>query len=176
MSFFRVSFSQLQLIIPPELDTVCNIAIQILEQKVPCQQEPDQDEEDEPLEDQAEYDSVLISNAGDFVSALANALGSDFSQAFRAFFPLISKFCVRVRNFFLGTCCELIGPSFLQKKSRSLSDRSSTVGCLAEIISGIKSADPAPPRALLRRALRRVRRNAQQREFYSFIHAAVLNA
>ena len=112
---FRVSFSQLHLIIPPELDTVCNIAIQILEQKVLCQQEPDQDEEDEEdeaLEDQAEYDSV-----GDFVSALANALGSDFSQAFQTFFPLISKFCVRVRHFFPRTCCELIGFSLLQRKS-----------------------------------------------------------
>ena len=95
--WFRVIFSQLHLIIPPEHDTVCNIAIRILEQKVLCQQEPDQDEEDEPLEDQAEYDSVLISSAGDLVSALANALGSDFTQAFQTFFPLISKFCVRAR-------------------------------------------------------------------------------
>lgn len=73
---------------------MCNIAIQILEQKALCQQDPDQDDDDEPLEDQAEYDSVLISSAGDLVSALANTLGADFGQAFQTFFPLVSKFYV----------------------------------------------------------------------------------
>uniref|UniRef100_A0A0W0GA03 Importin N-terminal domain-containing protein n=1 Tax=Moniliophthora roreri TaxID=221103 RepID=A0A0W0GA03_MONRR len=102
-----------------QLEPVCNIAIQILEQKAFCQQDPDQDEEEEAPEAQAEYDSVLISSAGDLVAALANALGSDFTPAFNRFFPLIAKF---------------------YKKSRSLSDRSSAIGCLAEIISGMKSA------------------------------------
>ncbi|KAH8108280.1 ARM repeat-containing protein [Phellopilus nigrolimitatus] len=101
------------------LDDVCNIAIQILEQKALCQQDPDQDEDEEPLEDQAEYDSVLISSAGDLVAALANTLGADFVQAFQTFFPLISRF---------------------YKKGRSLSDRSSAIGTLAEIISGMKEA------------------------------------
>ncbi|KAI5118112.1 hypothetical protein M0805_003466 [Coniferiporia weirii] len=101
------------------LDDVCNIAIQVLEQKALCQQDPDQDEDEEPLEDQAEYDSVLISSAGDLVAALANTLGQDFVQAFEKFFPLISKF---------------------YKKGRSLSDRSSAIGTLAEIISGMKGA------------------------------------
>ncbi|KAG5353801.1 hypothetical protein C0989_001918 [Termitomyces sp. Mn162] len=101
------------------LDTVCNIAIQILEQKAFCQQDPDQDEAEEAPEDQAEYDSVLISSAGDLVSALAQALGSDFTPAFTRFFPLIAKY---------------------YKKNRSLSDRSSAIGCLAEIIAGMKSA------------------------------------
>lgn len=77
-----------------DLEEICNIAIQILEQKALCQQDPDQDEEDEPLEDQAEYDSVLISSAGDLVAALAAVLGADFAQAFQTFFPLISKFYV----------------------------------------------------------------------------------
>ena len=71
--------------------------MQILEQKALCQQDPDQDETDEPLEDQAEYDSVLISSAGDLVAALANVLGKNFQQAFRTFFPLVSKFYVRFR-------------------------------------------------------------------------------
>ncbi|KAG5652615.1 hypothetical protein H0H81_004344 [Sphagnurus paluster] len=101
------------------LETICNIAIQILEQKAFCQQDPDQDEEEEAPEDQAEYDSVLISSAGDLVSALAGALGADFTPAFNKFFPLIAKY---------------------YKKSRSLSDRSSAIGCLAEIIAGMKGA------------------------------------
>ncbi|KAF5383571.1 hypothetical protein D9615_003515 [Tricholomella constricta] len=101
------------------LETICNIAIQILEQKAFCQQDPDQDEDEEAPEDQAEYDSVLISSAGDLVSALASALGPDFTPAFNKFFPLIAKY---------------------YKKSRSLSDRSSAIGCLAEIIAGMKGA------------------------------------
>ncbi|KIM83108.1 hypothetical protein PILCRDRAFT_450443 [Piloderma croceum F 1598] len=102
-----------------QLDPICSIAVQILEQKALCQQDPDQDENDEAPEDQAEYDSVLISSAGDLVAALAEALGADFAQAFGTFFPLISKY---------------------YKKGRSLSDRSSAIGCLAEIISGMKAS------------------------------------
>ncbi|RDB23353.1 putative importin subunit beta-4 [Hypsizygus marmoreus] len=101
------------------LETICNIAVQILEQKAFCQQDPDQDEEEEAPEDQAEYESVLISSAGDLVSALASALGPDFAPAFNTFFPLIAKY---------------------YKTSRSLSDRSSAIGCLAEIIAGMKGA------------------------------------
>jgi hypothetical protein len=77
------------------LETICSIAAQILEQKALCQQDPDQNEDDEAPEDQAEYDSVLISSAGDLVASLANALGSDFGQVFNTFFPLISKYYVR---------------------------------------------------------------------------------
>jgi hypothetical protein len=77
-----------------ELDPICSIAVQILEQKALCQQDPDQDENDEAPDDQAEYDSVLISSAGDLVAALAEALGADFAQAFGTFFPLISKYYV----------------------------------------------------------------------------------
>ncbi|KAF7423065.1 hypothetical protein PC9H_010259 [Pleurotus ostreatus] len=74
------------------LDTVCNIAIQILEQKAFCQQYPDQDGAEEAPEDQAEYDSVLISSAGYLVAALVNALGTDIAQAFEKFFLLIAKY------------------------------------------------------------------------------------
>ncbi|KAK0218164.1 armadillo-type protein [Armillaria fumosa] len=101
------------------LDRVSEIALQILGQKAFCQQDPDQDETEEAPEDQAEYDSVLISSAGDLVSALANVLGADFAPAFGTYFPLISKF---------------------YKKGRSLSDRSSAIGCLAEIIAGMKES------------------------------------
>jgi hypothetical protein len=98
---------------------LCSIAKEVLEQKAICQQDPDQDAEEEAPEDQAEYDSVLISSAGDLVAAMANALGADFSAEFETFHPLIAKY---------------------YKKSRSLSDRSSAIGCLAEIISGMKGA------------------------------------
>lgn len=71
------------------------MAMQILEQKAFCQQDPDQDEDEEAPEDQAEYDAVLVSSAGDLVGALANALGAEFAPAFNAFYPLIVKYCVR---------------------------------------------------------------------------------
>lgn len=76
------------------LEDICTLTIQILEQKALCQNDPDQDDNDEAPEDQAEYDSVLISSAGDLVASLAEALGADFAPAFGTFFPLISKFYV----------------------------------------------------------------------------------
>ena len=75
-------------------DKFCSIAKEILEQKAICQQDPDQDADEEAPEDQAEYDSVLISSAGDLVAAMANALGSDFAPAFNTFYPLIAKYYV----------------------------------------------------------------------------------
>jgi importin-4 len=75
-------------------EAISSIAIQVLEQKSFCQQDPDQDEDDEVPEDQAEYDSVLISSASDLVAALANVLGPEFTPAFNTFFPLISKYAV----------------------------------------------------------------------------------
>ncbi len=70
------------------------MAIQILEQKSLCQQDPDQEEAEEAPEDSAEYDSILISAAGDLVASLANALGPDFGTAFPTFFKLISRYYV----------------------------------------------------------------------------------
>ncbi|KAJ7043551.1 armadillo-type protein [Mycena alexandri] len=101
------------------LEEISMMAMQILDQKAECQQDPDQDDDEEAPEDQAEYETVLISSAGDVVSAIANALGADFAPAFGTFYPLIAKY---------------------YKKSRSLNERSSTIGCLAEIISGMKGA------------------------------------
>jgi hypothetical protein len=83
-----------------DYDRFCSIAKEILEQKAICQQDPDQDADEEAPEDQAEYDSVLISSAGDLVAAMANALGSDFASAFNAFFPLIAKYYVRDTSLF----------------------------------------------------------------------------
>ena len=75
-------------------DAFANIAVQVLEQKATCQQDPDQDEAEEAPEDSAEYDSILISAAGDLVASLANALGRDFASAFPTFFKLISRYYV----------------------------------------------------------------------------------
>lgn len=76
------------------VDELGTIATQILDQKAICQQDPDQDENDEAPEDQAEYDSMLISAAGDLVAAIASALGPDFAGAFPRYFPLIAKYYV----------------------------------------------------------------------------------
>jgi hypothetical protein len=79
-----------------DYDKLCSIAKEILEQKAICQQDPDQDADEEAPEDQAEYDSVLISSAGDLVAAMANALGADFAPAFNTFYySLIAKYYVR---------------------------------------------------------------------------------
>jgi len=78
-----------------DYDRLCSIAKEILEQKAICQQDPDQDADEEAPEDQAEYDSVLISSAGDLVAAMANTLGADFAPAFNTFYPLIAKYYVR---------------------------------------------------------------------------------
>lgn len=77
------------------METLCTLVATILEQKALCQQDPDQDEDEEAPEDSAEYDTVLISSAGDVVAALAEVLGADFAPAFTTFFPLIAKFYVR---------------------------------------------------------------------------------
>ncbi|EKM50327.1 uncharacterized protein PHACADRAFT_178877 [Phanerochaete carnosa HHB-10118-sp] len=106
-------------ILEGRLERIANIAVQVLDGKAMCQQDPDQDEDEEAPEDTAEYDSILVSAAGDLVAALANVLGADFAQAFGTFFSLISKY---------------------YKKTRSLSDRSSAIGALSEIIAGMKEA------------------------------------
>ncbi|KAF8578209.1 ARM repeat-containing protein [Ramaria rubella] len=91
----------------------------VLEQKAVCQMDPDQEAEEELPEDQAEEDSMLISAASDVVAALATALGPQFTEPFQTFFPLIIKY---------------------YGKNRSVSDRSSTVGCMGEIVGGMKGA------------------------------------
>ena len=76
------------------VDSIAQIALQVLDGKAMCQQDPDQEEDEETPEEAAEYDSILVSSAGDVVAALANALGSDFASAFEPFFTLISKYYV----------------------------------------------------------------------------------
>lgn len=80
-----------------DLEALGTIISDILEGKALCQQDPDQDDEDDSSsEDQAEYDSVLTSSAGDVVAAMATTLGADFQQALQIFLPLIMKFYVRL--------------------------------------------------------------------------------
>lgn len=82
-----------------DVEEFANIAMQVLDQKAVCQQDPDQDEADEAPEEAAEYDSILISSAGDLVAALSNGLGPNFAQAFPTFFTLISKYYVSLLKF-----------------------------------------------------------------------------
>lgn len=79
------------LLVIPELEDICQNVKMILEGKSLCQQDPDADEDEEPLEDQAEFDSVLISSTSDVVATLASVLGPDFAQVFGTFLPLIAK-------------------------------------------------------------------------------------
>jgi len=76
------------------IELVCSNVQAILEGRSLCQQDPDADENDEPLEDSAEFDAVLISAASDVVASLSSVLGDDFSRVFGTFLPLIAKYTV----------------------------------------------------------------------------------
>ena len=77
-----------------DLEHLCTITAQILEQKALCRQDLDQDDADEAPEESAEYELVLISSAQDLVVSIANVLGHMFSQVFATFLPLIGKYYV----------------------------------------------------------------------------------
>ena len=77
------------------LDQVATYAIEILEKKAVCQQDPDDDDEHVDADaDSSEYESALVSNAADVFGAMATVLGSDFAQAFHSVLPLISRYSV----------------------------------------------------------------------------------
>ncbi|KAG9107877.1 hypothetical protein FRC07_008565 [Ceratobasidium sp. 392] len=100
------------------LESMVRFATEILEGKALCQQDPDQDDEEADTdEDQAEYDQVLISAASDLIASFASILGPDFAVLFAQLFPLLSRY---------------------YSKNRSLSERTSTIGCLGEIVTGMK--------------------------------------
>lgn len=101
-----------------DLDRIASFAIEILEKKSLCQQDPDGDDENVDVDaDSSEYEAALISNASDVFGAMATVLGPDFAQAFGSVLPLISNYS---------------GPK------RHSSERSMAVGCLGEIIVGLK--------------------------------------
>ncbi|KAL1920186.1 uncharacterized protein VTP21DRAFT_1332 [Calcarisporiella thermophila] len=104
-------------IVAEHVDTLCNLVLAILEKKAPCQQDEGEDVLDE--DEQAEHDAMVISGAADVIGALALALGPNFADYFKVFFPLIAKY---------------------YKKSKSPSDRSMSIGCLSECCAGLKTA------------------------------------
>lgn len=77
-----------------DLDEIATFALEILEQKSICQQDPDGDDEGAQDADSSEYEAALISNAADVFGAMASVLGPDFAQAFPSVLPMISKYSV----------------------------------------------------------------------------------
>ncbi|WVF65489.1 hypothetical protein IAT40_000217 [Kwoniella sp. CBS 6097] len=105
-------------IVEGRLDEVATFAIEILEKKSLCQQDPDGDDEAVGVDaDSSEYESALISNAADVFGAMASVLGPDFAQAFGKVLPLIAAYT---------------------EPKRSQSERSMAIGSLGEIIVGLK--------------------------------------
>ena len=77
------------------LDEIATYAIEILEKKSLCQQDPDTDVDNVDIDaDSSEYEAALVSNASDVFGAMASVLGPDFGQAFGQVLPLISKYSV----------------------------------------------------------------------------------
>ncbi|WWC63972.1 uncharacterized protein I303_106578 [Kwoniella dejecticola CBS 10117] len=105
-------------IIEGHLDEVATFAIEILEKKSLCQQDPDGDDENVGVDaDSSEYESALVSNAADVFGAMASVLGPDFAQAFGQVLPLIANYT---------------------DPKRAQSERSMAIGSLGEIIVGLK--------------------------------------
>ncbi|PFH50046.1 hypothetical protein AMATHDRAFT_4295 [Amanita thiersii Skay4041] len=98
------------------VEQLCSIAIQVLNQEAWCQKDSDQDG---AQEHRADDGFMLVSSAGDVVAALASVIGPEFAPAFNTFYPSIAKYYT---------------------KDHSRRYRSFAVGCLANIVSSIKSA------------------------------------
>ncbi|WVQ81301.1 hypothetical protein IAT38_003424 [Cryptococcus sp. DSM 104549] len=99
------------------LDEIATFAIEILEKKSLCQQDPDGDDENAAEADSSEYEAALVSNAADVFGAMATVLGPDFEQAFGQVLPLIAKYT---------------------EPKRTNTERSMAIGSLGEIIVGLK--------------------------------------
>lgn len=111
-------FIQLDPLLTAGLDEIATRAIEILEKKALCQQDPDEDDENVDVDaDTSEYEAALVSNASDVFGAMATVLGPDFAQAFGAVLPLISRY---------------------SEGKRTNAERSMAVGSLGEIIVGLK--------------------------------------
>lgn len=112
------------IIVPTHLDTICHLALQILERKAPCQLDGDEDDDapaaasEQPAE-QSEYDSLLICSACDLVGSIAKALGGDFGQAFDQFLPQMAKY---------------------YHPSRTATERSTAIGSMAEVVEAMGSS------------------------------------
>lgn len=105
-------------LVADHLDKVATLAIEILEKKSLCQQDPDGDDDGAAEADSSEYESALISNAADVFGAMACVLGPDFAQAFDRVLPLIANYA---------------------QPKRIASERSMAIGSLGEVIVGLKA-------------------------------------
>lgn len=106
-------------VVEGQLDTIASLAIEILEKKSLCQQDPDGDDEAAGADaDSSEYESALISNAADVFGAMAAILGADFAQAFDQVLPFITMYA---------------------DSKRASSERSMAIGSIGEVIVGLKS-------------------------------------
>ncbi|XP_022092139.1 importin-4-like [Acanthaster planci] len=100
----------------------------VLQRKTACQDQDDDDDDDDDG-DQAEYDAMLIENAGDLIPSLARGLGG------QAFAP-----------YFAGTLPLLLSRA---KKSCSSAEKSFSVGTLSESVVGMgDAAQPFLPHLL----------------------------
>lgn len=107
-------------ILKGQAEKACELVADILDQKSACQIDTEAPEDGEVnVEDISEYESVLISAATDLVGALANVYGADFIEPLKQLLPKITKY---------------------YSPSRSTSDRSTAIGSLGEIITGMKAA------------------------------------
>ncbi|GAA5827495.1 hypothetical protein JCM11251_003835 [Rhodosporidiobolus azoricus] len=107
------------LIAPTYVEQICTRISEILRRKAKCQISDEDDAEVVAAGEQSEYDAALIGAAADLVGSLATTLGSDFAQLFPAFLPDMVAYYDR---------------------ERSMSDRSTAVGSLAEIVNGMEAA------------------------------------
>ncbi|KAM3821707.1 importin-4 isoform 2-T2 [Vipera latastei] len=102
---------------PAQLTELCRLVREVLEQKVACQ---DNEEEEEDDSDEAEYDSMLIEYAGEMIPILAEATGGEtFAPYFAGFLPLLIN---------------------KMKPSSSTADKSFAVGIIAETVQGLGGA------------------------------------
>ena len=84
--------------------TIGTRVLEILQKKAPCQLNLGDDEIEEVIDDDgadgeddrnAELDAMLIDAAADVIGACAVAMGPEFVEYFRVFWPSISKYYVR---------------------------------------------------------------------------------
>ncbi|CAO3697035.1 unnamed protein product [Umbelopsis ramanniana] len=104
-------------VIADHVDPICQHLLEIFEKRALCQQEDEVEDGLVDEDEQAEYESMLVGSASDLVGALAQAIGEGFSNYFNGFLPHISKF---------------------YKKTKTGAERSMAIGCLGEVIGGIK--------------------------------------
>ena len=94
---------------------LCKNTLEILQRKHMSQKDDD-DEEAPASGDLAEWDAALIRSGQDLVSAIAGALGPDFSQNFGTLLPAMAQYYA---------------------PQREAAERAGTIGSLAESCNGL---------------------------------------